>query len=44
MTKRVLLIEDNEKLALGLRHNLEFEGYEVATAGAPRRRTTRSTS
>jgi DNA-binding response OmpR family regulator len=33
MTKRVLLIEDNEKLALGLRHNLEFEGYEVATAG-----------
>jgi DNA-binding response OmpR family regulator len=33
MTKRVLLIEDNEKLALGLRHNLEFEGYEVAAAG-----------
>jgi DNA-binding response OmpR family regulator len=33
MTKRVLLIEDNEKLALGLRHNLEFEGYQVAAAG-----------
>ena len=33
MTKRVLLIEDNEKLALGLRHNLEFEGYEVSSAG-----------
>ena len=32
MTKRVLLIEDNEKLALGLRHNLEFEGYTVAAA------------
>jgi two-component system alkaline phosphatase synthesis response regulator PhoP len=30
--KRVLLIEDNEKLALGLRHNLEFEGYEVRSA------------
>jgi DNA-binding response OmpR family regulator len=28
----VLLIEDNEKLALGLRSNLEFEGYEVAVA------------
>ena len=28
----VLLIEDNEKLALGLRSNLEFEGYEVEVA------------
>ena len=32
-SRRVLLIEDNEKLALGLRHNLEFEGYQVAAAG-----------
>jgi DNA-binding response OmpR family regulator len=30
--RRVLLIEDNEKLALGLRHNLEFEGYQVRSA------------
>ncbi len=28
----VLLIEDNEKLARGLRGNLEFEGYEVLSA------------
>jgi two-component system, OmpR family, alkaline phosphatase synthesis response regulator PhoP len=28
----VLLIEDNEKLARGLRGNLEFEGYEVIPA------------
>ncbi|HEX6053109.1 MAG TPA: response regulator transcription factor [Gemmatimonadaceae bacterium] len=28
----VLLIEDNEKLARGLRGNLEFEGYEVLAA------------
>ncbi|MDF2771597.1 MAG: response regulator receiver [Geminicoccaceae bacterium] len=28
----VLLIEDNEKLARGLRGNLEFEGYEVLNA------------
>jgi two-component system alkaline phosphatase synthesis response regulator PhoP len=30
--KRVLLIEDNDKLARGLRGNLEFEGYEVDVA------------
>ena len=30
--KRVLIVEDNEKLALGLRHNLEFEGYTVRVA------------
>src|SRR5256886_15250779 len=29
---RILLVEDNEKLALGLRGNLEFEGHEVAVA------------
>ena len=30
--KRVLIIEDNEKLAIGLRSNLEFEGYEAVVA------------
>jgi two-component system OmpR family response regulator len=29
---RILIIEDNEKLALGLRGNLEFEGYEARVA------------
>jgi two-component system, OmpR family, alkaline phosphatase synthesis response regulator PhoP len=29
---RILLIEDNPDLALGLRNNLEIEGYEVTTA------------
>ena len=29
---RVLLVEDNEDLALGLRNNLEIEGYEVRSA------------
>lgn len=29
MTARVLLVEDNEELAAGIRHNLELEGYEV---------------
>ncbi|HEX7123003.1 MAG TPA: response regulator, partial [Gemmatimonadaceae bacterium] len=28
----ILLIEDNETLALGLRSNLEYEGYEVVVA------------
>lgn len=28
----ILLVEDNETLALGLRSNLEFEGYRVVTA------------
>jgi DNA-binding response OmpR family regulator len=29
---RILLIEDNQDLAFGLRNNLEIEGYEVETA------------
>ena len=29
---RILVIEDNEALATGLRHNLEFEGYEAHVA------------
>ncbi|MEM7417956.1 MAG: response regulator transcription factor [Gemmatimonadota bacterium] len=29
MSARVLLVEDNEELAAGIRHNLELEGYEV---------------
>ncbi|MFW6079262.1 MAG: response regulator, partial [Gemmatimonadota bacterium] len=29
MMRRVLVIEDNEDLAYGLRNNLEIEGYEV---------------
>ena len=29
---RILLVEDNEALARGLRNNLEYEGYEVAVA------------
>jgi len=31
--KQVLIIEDNEGLALGLRNNLEYEGYATAVAG-----------
>ncbi|MEP6690037.1 MAG: response regulator transcription factor [Gemmatimonadaceae bacterium] len=31
--KRILIIEDNKNLAVGLRNNLEIEGYEVAHAG-----------
>ena len=30
MSPRILLIEDNRDLALGLRRNLELEGYQVA--------------
>jgi len=30
---RILIIEDNEDLAFGLRKTLEFEGYEVDVAG-----------
>jgi len=30
--KRILIIEDNEDLAFGLRNNLEIEGYDVLTA------------
>ncbi len=33
MSSRVLVIEDNDDLAFGLRTNLEFEGYEVTVAG-----------
>jgi DNA-binding response OmpR family regulator len=29
---RILVIEDNEALAVGLRHNLEFEGYQAFVA------------
>ncbi len=29
---RILIVEDNEDLAFGLRCNLEMEGYEIATA------------
>lgn len=29
MSARILLVEDNEELAAGIRHNLELEGYEV---------------
>lgn len=29
----ILVVEDNEDLAFGLQHNLEFEGYEVLVAG-----------
>jgi DNA-binding response OmpR family regulator len=29
---RILVVEDNEDLAFGLRNNLEIEGYDVATA------------
>ncbi len=32
----ILLIEDNDALARGLRSNLEFEGYEVVIAGTAR--------
>ena len=30
--KRILVIEDEPQMLLGLRDNLELEGYEVATA------------
>ena len=33
MSPRILLVEDNEELAAGIRHNLELEGYEVILAG-----------
>ena len=33
MTARILLVEDNEELAAGIRHNLELEGYEVIWEG-----------
>lgn len=31
-TASILLVEDNEDLAAGIRHNLELEGYEVSWA------------
>ena len=33
MTPRILLVEDNEELAAGIRHNLELEGYDVDWVG-----------
>jgi DNA-binding response OmpR family regulator len=33
LTKRILVIEDEPQMLLGLRDNLELEGYEVQTAG-----------
>jgi DNA-binding response OmpR family regulator len=32
MTRKILVVEDNEELAFGLRTNLEIEGYEVDVA------------
>ena len=36
--KRILVIEDEPQMLLGLRDNLELEGYEVQTAARRRRR------
>ena len=33
MSRRVLVVEDNKDLALGLHNNLEIEGYDVVTVG-----------
>ena len=33
MSPRILLVEDNEELAAGIKHNLELEGYDVLWAG-----------
>lgn len=33
MPHHILLVEDNEELAGGIRHNLELEGYRVSWAG-----------
>ncbi|WP_430812146.1 MULTISPECIES: response regulator transcription factor [unclassified Carboxylicivirga] len=33
MTKRILIIEDEPDMQTGIKDNLEFEGYEVETAG-----------
>lgn len=32
-TKHILVVEDEQHLAIGIRYNLEAEGYQVATAG-----------
>lgn len=34
MSKRILVIEDEPQMRLGLRDNLEFEGYQVITASS----------
>jgi two-component system, OmpR family, alkaline phosphatase synthesis response regulator PhoP len=39
---RILLIEDNEKLAFGLRSNLEYEGHEVIVATTAHEGLTRA--
>jgi two-component system, OmpR family, alkaline phosphatase synthesis response regulator PhoP len=44
MMARVLLIEDNRNLALGLKGNLEYEGYEVEVAADGDAGLTRSRS
>ena len=31
--KRILVVEDEEHLAIGIKYNLEAEGYDVCTAG-----------
>ena len=38
---RILLVEDNDDLAFGLRATLEFEGYEVDVVGDGREASTR---
>jgi DNA-binding response OmpR family regulator len=37
VTPRILLVEDNEDLAAGIRHNLELEGYQVEWQGDGKR-------
>ena len=32
MSARILVVEDDRDLGVGLRQNLEYEGYEVAVA------------
>ena len=34
---KVLIVEDEPDMAMGLRDNLEFEGYEVLSAAIPRK-------
>lgn len=33
MTKRILVVDDDENIRTALRHSMEGEGHEVATAG-----------
>ncbi|MCI0435575.1 MAG: response regulator, partial [Gemmatimonadetes bacterium] len=42
--KRILVIEDEPQMLLGLRDNLELEGYEVQTAGDGDEGLARATS